>query len=184
MKFARAHFCHRGFLFSLCALLCAGISFAQDDDRVEQGQSIGKVSTQGDLIVLELNDGALGKTNLFDLTGRTLHFTPDGSGYRVESGGLLWDSDFGPKLSGSEVTLHQFAFPFSGQSWNSFHVGTTGSIRFGAAEREDNPFGGRPGDGGVSIGRFDPLAEAASTIRAALPQSASFSSPGCPDHIL
>jgi hypothetical protein len=178
MKFERARLCLRVFLFPLCVLsLFAVISFAQEDERVEQGQSIGKVSTQGNLVIMELNDGVLGKTNLFDLTGRTLHFTVDKSGYRVESGGLQWDPDFGSELSGSEVTLRQFGFPFSGQRWNSFHVGTTGSIRFGATEREDNPFGGRPGDGGVSIGRFDPLAEAASTIIGSAPAICVFFKP-------
>jgi hypothetical protein len=165
MKSERGRLCRSVFLFSLCTLLlCAAMSLAQEDDRIEQGHSIGKVSTQGNLITLELNDGALGKVNVFDLVGHTVHFTRDGSRYRVESGVLQWDSDFGSEILGSEVTLHQFAFPFSGQSWNSFHVGTTGSIRFGTTEREDSPFRGSPGDGGVSIGRFDPLAEAAGTI--------------------
>lgn len=31
------------------------------------GRSIGKISTNGDLIVFELDEDALGKTNLFDL---------------------------------------------------------------------------------------------------------------------
>lgn len=177
MKFERARLCHR-VLLSLCVLsLFVVISFAQEDDRIEQGQSIAKVSTQGDLIIMELNDEALGKTNLFDLTGRTLRFTPDRSGYRVGSGPLQWDSDFGAEFSGSEAALHQLTFPFSGQRWNSFHVGTTGSIRFGATEREDNPFGGRPGDGGVSIARFDPLAEAASTIIGSAPAICVFFKP-------
>ena len=42
----------------------------------EPGRSIGTISTQGDLIVMTLNEDALGKANLFDLVRRTLRFTP------------------------------------------------------------------------------------------------------------
>ncbi len=170
-----------GRIFVLCGLLlCPRFTSqlcAQEDDRVEQGHSIGKVSTQGNLIIMELDEGALGKASLFDLVGRTLHFTPQGSRSHVESSALEWDSDFGPELAGSEVTLHQFAFPFSGQRWNSFHIGTTGSIRFGTIEHEGNPFRGGPGDGGVSIGRFDPLGEAAGTIIDSAPAICVFFKP-------
>src|SRR5206468_6385199 len=51
-------------------LLIVSLSFAQQDS--EPGHSIGNVSINGDLIILQLNDGALGKANLFDLTGHTL----------------------------------------------------------------------------------------------------------------
>jgi len=129
----------------------------------EPGRSIGKVSTRGDLIVLELEDGVLGNANPFNLVGRTLRFTPEGARYRVENRALQWDSDFGAALPGVEVTLHQFTFPFSGHHWRSFRVGATGSIRFGPpAGDELDPYGHR--DGGVPIGRFDQLAEAASAL--------------------
>ncbi len=76
----------------LSSLLLNFLSFAQQDD--EPGHSIGKVSIKGDLIVMELNEGALGKANLFDLAGHTLRFTPEGSRYRVEDGPLHWDPDY------------------------------------------------------------------------------------------
>jgi hypothetical protein len=173
-----------GILFLCCLLLCpnclcpssASCLYAQDDDRVEQGHSIGKVSTQGNLIVMELDDGALGKANLFDLAYRTLRFTPEGPRYRVENEALQWDADFGAALAGPDVTLHQFAFPFSGQRWNSFRVGTTGSIRFGTpANDEPNPYGHN--DGGVSIGRFDPLGEAAGALVNSAPAICVFFKP-------
>src|ERR1035441_4527996 len=110
--------------------LCSVWTYTQEEE-VELGHAIGKVSTSGDLIVMELDEGALGKPNQFDLVGRTLRFNPERSGYRVENGPLHWDSDFGPETAGAEVTLHQFEFPFSGQQWNSFLVGRTGSISFG-----------------------------------------------------
>jgi hypothetical protein len=143
-------------------LLIVSLSYGQQDEK--PGHSIGRVSTNGELIVLELDDGALGKANLFDLTGRTLRFTPQGSQYRVETGPLRWDSDYGPELTGAEITLHKFAFPFSGRLWNSFLVGGTGSLRFGASEKDigPDPYGHR--DAGIVLDRFDQLAEVASKL--------------------
>src|SRR5262249_44296430 len=135
------------------------VSSAQQDG--EPGHSIGKVTTNGNLIVIELDPGALGKANLFDLTGRTLRFIPKGSQYRVENLPLRWDSDYGSELAGADASLHNFAFPFSGTSWKSFFVGTSGSIRFGASEKENgvDPYGHR--DGGIVLDRFDQLADVA-----------------------
>jgi hypothetical protein len=158
-------------------LTFASLSFTQDEDATRQGHVIGKVSTQAQLIVMELDDGALGKNNLFDLAGRTLHFIPQGPRYRVESGTLQWDSEFGPELSGADVTLHQFAFPFSGQKWTSFHVGRTGSIRFGEPARSDEQSPVRQGDGGVSIGRFEPLSEGAGRLIDSAPAICVFFKP-------
>jgi hypothetical protein len=77
-------------ILALCALLCYhNLSHAQDEE-IEAGHAIGKVST-GNLVVMELDDGAVGKANLFDLVGQTLRFTPDGSQYRVDHGTLNWD---------------------------------------------------------------------------------------------
>ena len=150
-------------------------SNAQEENDL--GHSIGKVSTNGDLIVVELDDGALGKTNLFDLGRRTLRFTPEGSYFRVESGPLHWDSDFGPEVVGAEVALHQFAFPFSGQQWRSFLVGTTGSIRFGTQVKDIRPDDYGRMDGGVSLGRFDQLVEAASRVIDSAPAICVFLKP-------
>ena len=144
------------------------------------GNTIGKVSTDGNLIVMELNEEALGKANLFDLAGRTLRFTPEGSKYRVENTALQWDPEFGPELNGAEVTLHNFAFPFSGKNWNSFLVGTTGSISFGEGSERSEGFEG-PGPrgqvAGVSIGRFDPLGEAAGALVNTVPAICVFFKP-------
>lgn len=124
---------------------------AQDWDR--PGRVIGKVSTKGHLIVLELDNGVLGQPNLFDLGGRTLRFTREGGGYRVETQSLHWDANFGNELKASGITLHNFSVPFSGKTWNSFSVDTTGSIRF------DTSHGGA--ERGLRIRRFDQLTEAA-----------------------
>lgn len=180
MSRRKQHFCRIDVVL-LCGLLFflidSTFSQAQDDERVEQGRLVGTISSQGNLIVMELNEGALGKANLFDLAGRTLRFLPDGVRYRVENGALAWDSDFGPELKEAEVNLRQFTFPFSGQHWTSFRVGKTGSIRFGEPEKDDSPFPRGPGDGGVTIGRFDPLAEAAARVNDSAPAICVFLKP-------
>ncbi len=171
-----SYFLRSGLLF-LCGLfLCSSRPYAQEEE-VEPGRSTGKVATMGDLIVMELDEGALGKANQFDLVGRTLRFAPEHSGYRVESGALHWDSDFGPETGGAEVTLHQFDFPFSGQQWNSFLVGRTGSISFGTREKDQDSDRGERSEGGVSIGRFEPLAEAAGRLIDSAPAICVFFKP-------
>lgn len=156
-------------------LLIVSLSYAQQDDA--PGHSIGKVSTTGNLIVMELNDGALGEANLFDLAGHTLRFTPEGSRYRVESGPLRWDRDYGPELTGAEASLGKFVFPFSGKVWKSFLVGTTGSIRFAASEKDIrlDPYGHR--DGGIVLDRFDQLADVAGKLSDKAPAICVFLKP-------
>jgi hypothetical protein len=135
------------------------------------------VSINGDLIVFELDEGALGTANLFDLANHSLHFIPDGERYRVETGPLQWNSDFGPELTTTEVTLHQFKFPFSRKRWDTFGVGKTGSISFGQREKDNNGAATGPPEGGVSIGRFDPLAEAAGALIDSAPAICVFFKP-------
>lgn len=174
MKTVAGRIWRLGFLTVYALFFYSGLSVAQEID--EPGHPIGKVSIDGDLVVMELNDGALGKANLFGLTGSTLRFFPEGARYRVESRDLQWDADFGQELTGADVTLHRFSFPFSGQRWSSFRVGITGSIRFGTPTHETNdPYGHN--DGGVTIGRFDPLSEAASAIIESSPAICVFLKP-------
>lgn len=59
-------------------------------EREESGKPIGEVSVVGNLILTELDDGALGRQNLFDLGGHNLRFTPRREGYRVENLPLQW----------------------------------------------------------------------------------------------
>src|SRR5262245_32269082 len=119
---------------------------AQTQGRQEPGRSIGTLRTQENLIVMTLDEGVLGKANLFDLVGRTLRFTPEGAGYRAENVALKWDPEFGAALTGAQVTLRNFAFPYSGKNWDSLSVGTTGSISFGAVQ-------GSGAEGAAAIGR-------------------------------
>ncbi len=113
---------------------------------------------------MTLDEGVLGKANLFDLAHHTLRFTPDGSRYRVENLAWQWDSEFGPELAGSQAALKNFEFPFSGKSWNSFSVGVTGSMAIGDGG------GGRGGrGGGISVDRFAELQEAGRTLINTIP---------------
>src|SRR5580704_2764786 len=152
------------------ALLGCEGTYAQD--LQEPGKSIGTVTTQGQLIVMTLDENALGKANLFDLAHRTLRFTPDGAGYRIANLPADWDSDFGTEITTAQVTLHNFQFPFSQKNWDTFSVGATGSIRFGPAA------GGRGSvAGGVSIGRFDRLQYAARNLIDTVPAICVFFKP-------
>ena len=159
------------------ALLAYVAVLSAQESEEEPGHSIGKASVIGDLILVELNEGALGKANLFDLRGRTLRFTPQDSGYRVENRSLEWDPDYGPKLPGAQVRLQKFTFPFSGTAWDSFLVGLGGTIRFGASEKDValDPYGGR--DGGIVLERFDELAEVAGKLSNKAPAICVFLKP-------
>lgn len=115
-------------------LLALGLLTSPALAQREPGHPIGKVTTTGNLIHLELDSGAVAPARLFDLDHRTLRFTPQGNGYRVENVALRWDADFGPELTGNSATLNGFTFPFSGKRWSSFNV-AIGAITFGAMQQ-------------------------------------------------
>ncbi len=166
-------------LLLLCAILVPPTT-ARAQAWEQTGKPIGKVSVVGNLILMELDEGALGQQKLFDLGQRTLRFTPGKMGYRIENLPLRWDADFGTKLSSHQVTLQNFVFPFSGKTWSSFSVGLTGSIRFGDAPSGNGPgggFGPRFDQGGVSIARFDPLSEGAANLANTVPAICVFFKP-------
>jgi hypothetical protein len=124
---------------SYCLALVPTLLVAQR----QPGHPIGKVTTIGNLIHLEL-DSSVAHQRLFDLDHKTLRFTPDGgAGYRVENVALVWDADFGQPLSTPKVALKNFTFPFSGKSWDTLNV-ATGAITFGATR------GGRGGGAGAA----------------------------------
>jgi len=161
-------------LFRNSALLIALGAFFECHPAIAQprqspGKSIGSVTTLGELIVVTLDQGALGKANLFDLVRHTLRFTPEAGGYRAENLAFQWDAQYGTGLVGPQATLHNFTFPFSGKSWDSFSVGTNGSLRFGAAQ------GGS--SGGISIARFAQLQEAARSLINTVPAICVFFKP-------
>ncbi len=158
--------------FALCG-------FAHAQGRGEPGKSIGTISTRGNLIVMTLDEGVLGKANLFNLQHRTLRFSPDGSKYRAENVAFQWDSEFGPEMTGSQAALKNFSFPFSAKSWSAFSVGMTGSMTFGepagGAGRGGRGGGGR--GGGISVERFAELGQAGRTLINTVPAISVFFKP-------
>jgi hypothetical protein len=152
-------------LFLTIGFLIAFAGFLQPRAALAQGQQapgrpIGNITTQGDLIILELDEGVIAPANLFDLGQRTLRFTPEKSGYRVENMPVQWDPEFGPQLTSPQVTLRNFQFPYSGKSWDTFSVGQFGTISFSTDPGGGGTApGGRGGGRGVgpSVGRFEEL---------------------------
>jgi hypothetical protein len=138
----------------------------------EPGRSLGSVTTHGNLVILTLDEGVLGKPNLFNLAHHTVRFTPDGAGYRIENLAEAWDAEFGSTLAQDEVALKNFGFPFSGKTYNSFAVGVTGSLVFGEQSRGESQRGG-----GLSVERFAELRTAGRTIINTVPAIAVFFKP-------
>jgi len=164
-------------------LLLLGAANLPAQFRPDPGHSIGTVRTDGKLIVLTLDEGALGTANLFDLDHQTLRFTPQGSRYRVERLPLQWDGDFGAPMTSSDAALAHVRFPFSGTRWSAFSVGVTGSITFGdslAGVRRVAPQSAgdsRNRGGGLAVDRFAELAEAAPGLINTIPAIAVFFKP-------
>src|SRR5215469_12080533 len=166
-------------LLLLGAMVAGSSAVAQE--RNTPGKSIGTVTTHGDLIILTLNEDALGKPHLFDLSHRTLRFTPDGSRYRVETMPEAWDKDFGDELKDPHAKLSKITFPFSGQKWDELSVGVTGSITFGAPAAPSGR-GGRGGafpnrGGGLSVERYALLQRVGSTFINGTPAISVFFKP-------
>jgi hypothetical protein len=155
---------------------------AAAQDRMSPGKSIGTVSTHGNLIILTLNEDALGKPHLFDLEHRTLRFTPEGSRYRMETLPEAWDKDFGDEVKNPNVTLTKFSFPFSGMAQDALSIGLTGSITFGEPAATG---GGRsrgqalPGsrEGGLAVERYALLQHVGSTFLNGTPAISAFFKP-------
>jgi hypothetical protein len=164
----------------LLALLVIGPFTAQSQNRQEPGHSIGTVTTQGNLIILTLDENVLGKANPFNLAHHTLRFTPEGSRYRVETVPAQWDSEFGSAMSGSEASLKNFQFPFSGKTWSSFSVGLTGSMTFGT---QSGPAVRAPSvvdanrTGGLAVDRFAELQQAGPSFINTVPAISVFFKP-------
>ena len=151
---------------TLAVLTTATVSSASAQGRMTPGKSIGTVTTHGNLIILTLNEDALGKPHLFDLAHHTVRFTPEGSRYRVETLPESWDDGFGPEMKDSHATLAKVTFPFSGRSWSAFSVGVTGSITFGEPEAVPGRMRGGPPNrgGGLSVERYALLQRVGSTF--------------------
>ena len=143
------------------------------------GKSIGTVTTHGNLIILNLNEDALGKPHLFDLAHHTVRFTPDGSRYRVETLPESWDNDFGPEMKDPHAALTKLTFPFSGKDWSEFSVGVTGSITFGEPTAVPGRMRGAPPNrgGGLAVERYALLQRVGTTFINGTPAISVFFKP-------
>jgi hypothetical protein len=178
-------------LLALSATMTSLIPTAFAQPQREPGKTLGTVTVKDNLIVMTLDEGVLGKENLFNLAHHTLRFTPEGAQYRAETAPFHWDADFGPAMSGSQVELKNFSFPFSGKAFNAFSVGMTGSMTFGepaaAGGRGRGAAGGAGGGragaggggrgGGLSVDRFAELATAGRQIINTVPAISVFFKP-------
>jgi hypothetical protein len=131
------------------------------DVRQVPGRRIGNVTTSGNIIQLELDEGVVAQ-NLFDLDKRTLRFTPVAGGFRAENLPLQWDAAPGTPLQGGEVRLTKFRFPFSGQTWEVMQVTPTGLLGFGGGYRD------------LGLGRFVHLQKVGPEIVNTIPLIAVF----------
>lgn len=152
----------------------------------QPGHPIGKVTTIGNLIHLELDSGAVAPERLFDLDHRTLRFTPDRTGYRIENVALQWDADFGPALTGGTAALEKFAFPFSGKTWDTLNVAfgavTFGAMTSGSGRGGGAPLGNRTGAGlsaraGFAMERYPALQTVGRSFINMIPGIAAFVKP-------
>ena len=131
------------------------------DVKQVPGRRIGNVTTRGNIIQLELDEGVI-TNNLFDLDKRTVRFTPAAGGFRAETLALQWDATTGTQLQGNAVTLAKFKFPFSGKEWDSMQVTATGLISFGGGYND------------LGLGRFVHLQKVGPEIVNKIPLIAAF----------
>ena len=131
------------------------------DVKQVPGRKIGTVTTTGNIIQLELDEGVI-QQNLFDLDKRTIRFTPASGGFRAENLTLQWDAATGAPLSGNEVRLTKFTFPFSGKEWDAMQVTATGLIGFGGGYND------------LRLGRFVHLQRVGPDIVNTIPLIAAF----------
>lgn len=112
----------------------AGGAVAPDDLR-----SAGAISvTDDDRILVEFAPGGTTPGNPFDLNGKSLVFTPDGSGgYSRSVSPVVWENDLGEEVTETApIPFRSFRFEFGGQRWDSFHLSTRGLLTFGGPHRD------------------------------------------------
>ncbi len=130
----------------LNALRSSARRAAVDGVRHATTLSLGPSAENIDNIALIEDDGTIVvQPNKFSLKKRSLIFTPDGPGYRMERGDASFETDRGSKLRGflgadgkpgsgnngyRDVSLAGAAFPFYGNFYDTIYVGTNGYITF------------------------------------------------------
>lgn len=109
------------------------IQRAISTDSTQAGVSNGISITPSNQILVEWAPEDTGAANLFDLSGKTVLFTPDGQGgYSRSVGPVAWVNDIGSAVENdAEIQLQTFTFKFAGRDWGSFFVSQRGLITFG-----------------------------------------------------
>ena len=94
--------------------------------------------TADNQILVELKEDEDTRPHPFDLNGRTLVFTPDGSGgYSRQVRALEWEEEIGQEVQNQNdtepetVRIESFDFPFAGRRWDSLRLGPPGVVTFG-----------------------------------------------------
>ncbi len=100
--------------------------------RVDSASRTVRTTTDNQ-IILKLAPSDITDANLFDLSGRTVVFTPDGQGgYFRSVQSVAWERNIGERVrSGEEVSFQGFDFEFAGRTWTSLFVSRRGIITFG-----------------------------------------------------
>ncbi len=107
----------------------------------------------GNIALIDDSNGVIGRSNPFDLNGKTLRFTPSkpqAAGYRFELGDASYDA--AAAASGAPVKLADddsrpfdlpFPFPFFGATYRQIFVNSDGNATFtaGDADATDRSFG-------------------------------------------
>lgn len=94
----------------------------------------GVTVTEDGRLLVELTPDAMAPGNPFDLDGKTLTFTPNGSGaYSRSVGPVVWEEPIGDAVGdGAAVAFEGFRFEFGGRRWDSFYLSRRGRLTFGA----------------------------------------------------
>jgi uncharacterized protein (TIGR03437 family) len=100
------------------------------------------LNDQGNIAVLSDADGVIAHAKTFDLQGKTVRFTPDGSQYRYETVATTFDASAvtgGALLSGlgdDDTRAVNLPFPFSyyAKSYTGVSVNSDGNLTFGVGD--------------------------------------------------
>ncbi len=125
----------------------------------------------GEIAVIGSGNGVVGLRNPFDLVGKTLTFTPDAAGYKLDNSAASLDtaaSQSGTRLAlGDDETQRialPFAFPFYGTSYSEAFVNSNGSLSFTKGDTDYSGAYGHFAAGAPAIaGLFTDLNPLAST---------------------
>ncbi|PYS40659.1 MAG: hypothetical protein DMG14_09855 [Acidobacteria bacterium] len=102
------------------------------------------VKDQGNVSVVQDDGTLIIPQNRFDLSGRSVTFTPEGAGYQVQTGATAFDAGQGggvplPLDDDDSVSIAlPFALKFYGSSYTTVFVNTDGNLTFGVPDREDS----------------------------------------------